>query len=344
MFKNFRQLEDTFNELNCQFTTFVHSLSLENQYLRLDINKIDANHCRQLANIRSVNDELNKSLVNQIQCAVEHRNQLSTEKAQLLQNSLLEVQKMESLIAVERKLNVKLNGDILRLREKITEKDEFLKREFNRKVEVMKKNMIVNYQTAMEFNQKIWAKKILRVDRTLCQLEDYLPTVGKTFSKLKLKNQNLINKVNHMRVQHKNSTMLVQNLGSKLQEEITHLKNEKRQVDDSINQLKTYIRTMENIYRLKFENEKNNQIIQFNNVLKAEQNTNVKLQDEVTYLKNENIRIDNWWKLEVERRVNESKNEKTEFHKKTLNKLYINLETAVTRGNFNCVLKRYNMC
>lgn len=340
MFKNFKQIEYTFNELNCQFTTFVHSLLLENQNLRLDIDKIDVNHCRQLANIRFVNNELNKSLAKQVQCIINERNQLSREKAQLMLNNLVKIRNMESLIAAERKLNIELNEDMLRLRKEITEKDEFLNREMNRKIEETKNNLIINYQTAMEFNQKTWAKKILQVDCTLCRLEDFLPTVAKTFSKLKLENQNSINKLNQIRVQYKNVTMSVQKLGNKLREEITYLRNEKIQVNDLINQLKIYIPTMEKMYRLKFENEKANQIIQFNEVLKTEQNTNIKLKDEITYLKNENIRTDNWWKLEVQRKVTKSKNEITEY-KNMLNNLHINLETTVIRGNFKCILKHY---
>lgn len=336
MFTNFRQIENTFNELNYQYTTFVRSLSLENKNLRLDIVRIDANYDRQLADIRSVNEKLNESLANQIQCAVYERNQLTTENTKLLRNNLLEVQKMKSLIVVERRLNAKLDDEVLRLRKEISEKDEFLNRKMYRKIEETKTKMVVENQTVIDLNQKIWSEKILQLDKTIYRLEDCVPLVVNTLSTLKSKNEVLINKLNQMQDQFTNVTTSVKKLGMKLRDEITHLKNDKYQIHDLINQLKSYIPTIEKIFTLKLENQRANQINQFNDAIKSEQNTNSMLQNEVAYLKNENIRKENMWKFKVHKRLNESKNEMTVFHENTLNKLYKNLETAVKRGKFKC--------
>lgn len=380
MFNNFRHTQDLFDELQRQYMTFVNSLLLENKNLRTDIDRIDANYCHQLSNLRSVNNEVvNNSMAAQVRCATKEQNRLNDERARLLQSQSRKVQTFDNSIVLERDWYMKLNDEILRLQEEIRKKDERLKEEICSRAEEAKnkttisnalsklkmdneklivklnkmqfqfKNVLISIQGTNVKLQSVTARlksEKHRVNGVLSKLRSYLLTIAKAFSLLKLKNNELTAFNSNQYIRFKDDLKTEQITMVKLRDEIMHLKNEKRHVSDTLNLLEDYLPKITKVFlELKLTNENlttadtvnANRMIQLQNVLATEQRTNVKLRDEVTCLKNEKTRIDDWWKLEVTKRIDETKHEMTRVNNNESNKLTKTIEIAMKRGN----LKNY---
>lgn len=371
MFNNFRHTQDLFDELQSQYMTFVNSLLLENKNLRNDIERIDASYCRQLGDLRSVINGINDSMANQVWCATKEQNRLNVEHSQFLRNKSREIQMLENSIVEERNLNKKLNDEILGLQEKIRRKDECIQKEIWKTAEETRNKIIVSNdlselkleneklivksnQTQVQFKnflistQKTNVKlqsaitnlksKKRQVNDILSKLRNYFPTVVKALSLLKLKTEELTTLNANQNIQLNDVLKTEQITKVKLQDEITRLKNEKLHVNDSLNHLENCLPTIVKVFaELKSNNEKltavnANQMIRLQNVLATEQRTNIKLRDEVIYLKNEKKRIDDWWKLELQKRIAETGHQITEVNKNGLNRLIKTIGILEKRG------------
>jgi len=217
------------------------------------------------------------------------------------------------------------------------------------KMQFQFKNVLISIQGTNVKLQSVTARlksEKHRVNGVLSKLRSYLLTIAKAFSLLKLKNNELTAFNSNQYIRFKDDLKTEQITMVKLRDEIMHLKNEKRHVSDTLNLLEDYLPKITKVFlELKLTNENlttadtvnANRMIQLQNVLATEQRTNVKLRDEVTCLKNEKTRIDDWWKLEVTKRIDETKHEMTRVNNNESNKLTKTIEIAMKRGN----LKNY---
>lgn len=144
--RKMREVENTFKELECQYVTYVDSLLLENRTLRHDNERMDTNHCVQLTSLRSANDRVNESLTKQIRYLEKERDQLSAKYSRLTQTYSVDVNDLQNTIAEESDVNLKLNSEILRVREKMKKNDQLFRDNMRKMEEVMKIKITKNFE------------------------------------------------------------------------------------------------------------------------------------------------------------------------------------------------------
>jgi len=167
------------------------------------------------------------------------------------------------------------------------------------------KNILIEEQRKnIELQNEVMClkNKIRQVNGSLNQLEGCLPAIANTYSELILKNINLNAQTNLIN-QLKNVVLAEQRSNIKFKDEVTYLKKEICQVNDSLNHLEGYLPIIVNTYsELKFRNAylnvQENLINQLKNDLITEQTNIVKLRNEVTYLKKEKDQINDLDQLE----------------------------------------------
>lgn len=259
-----RQVEDMFDELKSQYVKKFHSLSLENKNLRLDIERIDASYCHQLAKIRSANNDVQELLASQIQRVEDERDEMNKTYTQ----NLIE----------EQTKNFKLQHEVADLKQNIEKTKQCLLK-WNRQLEskptsnhnlLSNSNQIEN-DLKLEQNKNIKLKdeivdmkiKIVEIDNTLSELEHYLPEIITTIWDLKATNENQLLKScktirlqNDLKEEKMKNVILIENItclkkeiqvkngtknqinNEKIHEKLIYLKKKNAEIKCELNRLK----------------------------------------------------------------------------------------------------------
>lgn len=320
---------------------FVDSLLAENEHLRADIGRIDADYCRQLANLRSANDGANESLRNRSE----------------------DVRALETELVTERDLNARLTGEISRLRDNggtdetsaagdvAPDAYSAMKTENGRRLtaESERTRFRLNDVLTSTRNTRVKLRNVMaclkrekrQVDDVLRKLRSYLPTLAKVFSSLKDERLATSRATGGVVVR---SERVCETERSRNETAYVLLNGEKKRAaaaSDALSELEDCLPTIANVFAaLRTKNdelltEHANRTDELRNVLAAERRTSAALRDEVTYLRNEMNRTDERWKSVVKKRVAESKRETRKMNGTELSRLTKAINKAGKRSNFD---------